>query len=162
MLDFALDSPLTEWNVRFQIKNLKSENLNVFGVVIMNRLDNVEKTQLRSNIPDFQPGDTVRVHVRIKESETKERLQAFEGVVIARKHGGVRETVTVRKTSFGVGVERIFPLHATIVDHIDLVKRGHVRRAKLYYLRNLRGKAARIRERDVRQTAQAKVAKAEG
>jgi len=116
----------------------------------MNRLDSVEKTQLRNNIPDFQPGDTVRVHVRIKESETKERLQAFEGVVIARKHGGARETITVRKTSFGVGVERIFPLHATIVDHIDVVKRGHVRRAKLYYLRELRGKAARIRERDTR------------
>src|SRR5712675_3227011 len=118
----------------------------------MNRLDSVDKSQLKANVPDFQPGDTVRVHVLIKESETKERLQAFEGVVIARKHGGVRETVTVRKTSFGVGVERIFPLHATIVDHIDVVKRGHVRRAKLYYLRGLRGKAARIRERDTRQT----------
>jgi large subunit ribosomal protein L19 len=116
----------------------------------MNRLDSIEKTQLRTNIPHFQPGDTVRVHVRIKESETKERLQAFEGVVIARKHGGARETVTVRKTSFGVGVERIFPLHGTIIDHIDLVKKGRVRRAKLYYLRELRGKAARIRERDTR------------
>src|SRR5436190_1863851 len=116
----------------------------------MNRLDLVEKAQLRDSIPNFQPGDTVRVHVRIKESETKERLQAFEGVVIARKHGGARETITVRKTSFGVGVERIFPLHATIVDHIDVVKRGRVRRAKLYYLRELRGKAARIRERDTR------------
>ena len=90
----------------------------------MNRLDSIEQTQLRNNVPDFQPGDTVRVHVRIKESETKERLQAFEGVVIARKHGGARETITVRKTSFGVGVERIFPLHATIVDHIDVVKRA--------------------------------------
>src|SRR5712671_6958020 len=119
----------------------------------MNRLDRVDKSQLKSNVPDLQPGDTVRVHVRIKESETKERLQAFEGVVIARKHGGVRETITVRKTSFGIGVERIFPLHATIVDHIDVVKRGHVRRAKLYYLRGLRGKAARIRERDTRSTA---------
>jgi large subunit ribosomal protein L19 len=116
----------------------------------MNRLDGIEKTQLRDKLPQFQPGDTVRVHVRIKESETKERLQAFEGVVIARKHGGARETITVRKTSFGVGVERIFPLHATIVDHIDVVKRGRVRRAKLYYLRELRGKAARIRERDTR------------
>ena len=116
----------------------------------MNRLDSIEKTQLRESIPDFQSGDTVRVHVRIKESETKERLQAFEGVVIARKHGGARETITVRKTSFGIGVERIFPLHATIVDHIDVVKRGRVRRAKLYYLRGLRGKAARIRERDTR------------
>ena len=116
----------------------------------MNRLDRIEQEQLRSNIPQFQPGDTVRVHVRIKESETKERLQVFEGVVIARKHGGARETITVRKTSFGVGVERIFPLHGTIIDHIDLVKRGRVRRAKLYYLRGLRGKAARIRERDTR------------
>ncbi len=128
----------------------------------MNRLDVVEKAQLRTSIPDFQPGDTVRVHVRIKESETKERLQVFEGIVIARKHGGVRETITVRKTSFGVGVERIFPLHATIVDHIDVVKRGRVRRAKLYYLRELRGKAARIRERDTRQLNQAQGASATG
>src|SRR5437764_2213540 len=119
----------------------------------MNRLDVVEKAQLRANVPDIQPGDTVRVHVRIKESETKERLQIFEGIVIARKHGGARETITVRKTSFGVGVERIFPLHATIINHIDLVKRGRVRRAKLYYLRELRGKAARIREKDTRQLA---------
>jgi large subunit ribosomal protein L19 len=126
----------------------------------MNRLDSVDKAQLREGIPDFQPGDTVRVHVRIKESETKERLQVFEGVVIARKHGGVRETVTVRKTSFGVGVERIFPLHATIVDHIDVIKRGRVRRAKLYYLRELRGKAARIRERDTRTTAEQSAAAA--
>src|SRR5258705_12707122 len=128
----------------------------------MNRLDTVEKAQMRESVPDFQPGDTVRVHVRIKESETKERLQAFEGIVIARKHGGPRETITVRKTSFGVGVERIFPLHATIVDHIDVVKRCRVRRAKLYYLRGLRGKAARIRERDTRgqktDEAQASVA----
>ena len=116
----------------------------------MNRLDVIEKAQMRAGVPEFQPGDTVRVHVRIKESETKERLQVFEGIVIARKHGGVRETITVRKTSFGVGVERIFPLHATIVDHIDVIKRGRVRRAKLYYLRGLRGKAARIRERDTR------------
>ena len=120
----------------------------------MNRLDAIENAQLREAVPEFQPGDTVRVHVRIKESETKERLQIFEGVVIARKHGGVRETITVRKTSFGVGVERIFPLHATIVDHIDVVKRGRVRRAKLYYLRELRGKAARIRERDTRTARQ--------
>lgn len=126
----------------------------------MNRLDTVDKAQLRESVPDFQPGDTVRVHVRIKESETKERLQVFEGIVIARKHGGVRETITVRKTSFGVGVERIFPLHATIVDHIDVVKRGRVRRAKLYYLRNLRGKAARIRERDTRTTAEQAAASA--
>jgi large subunit ribosomal protein L19 len=109
----------------------------------------VEDRQLRDSIPAFQPGDTIRVHVKIKEGD-KERLQAFEGVVIARKHSGVRETITVRKTSFGVGVERIFPLHATVIDHIDVVRRGRVRRAKLYYLRKLRGKAARIRERDTR------------
>ena len=116
----------------------------------MNRLDFIETPQLRTDLPDIQPGDTVRVQVRIKESETKERLQAFEGVVIARKGGGVRETITVRKTSFGVGVERIFPLHAPVIGKIDLIRRGRVRRAKLYYLRQLRGKAARIRERDTR------------
>jgi large subunit ribosomal protein L19 len=115
----------------------------------MNRLDNVEKTQLRENIPAFQSGDTVKVHVRIQEGN-KERLQVFEGVVIARKHGGARESITVRKVSFGVGVERIFPLHATVIDHIDVVRRGKVRRAKLYYLRDLRGKAARIKEKDTR------------
>ena len=115
----------------------------------MNRLDNVEKTQLRENIPAFQSGDTVKVHVRIQEGN-KERLQVFEGIVIARKHGGARESITVRKVSFGVGVERIFPLHATVIDHIDVVRRGKVRRAKLYYLRDLRGKAARIKEKDTR------------
>lgn len=119
----------------------------------MNRLDSVEKTQLKENIPAFQPGDTLRVHVRIKEGN-KERLQAFEGICIAIKHGGVRETVTVRKVSFGVGVERIFPLHATVIDHIDVLRRGKVRRAKLYYLRDLRGKAARIKERDTRAKKQ--------
>ena len=124
----------------------------------MNALSNVEKSYLRTDVPEFIPGDTVRVHVRIKESETKERLQAFEGVVIARKGTGNRETITVRKTSFGVGVERIFPLSATIVDHIEVVKRGRVRRAKLYYLRALRGKAARIRERDTRIQAANKAA----
>ena len=119
----------------------------------MNRLDSVENTQIKENIPAFQPGDTLRVHVRIKEGN-KERLQAFEGICIARKHGGVRETVTVRKVSFGVGVERIFPLHATVIDHIDVLRRGKVRRAKLYYLRDLRGKAARIKERDTRAKKQ--------
>ncbi|HLL69925.1 MAG TPA: 50S ribosomal protein L19 [Pyrinomonadaceae bacterium] len=123
----------------------------------MNRLDAVEKTQMNKTIPDFQPGDTVRVHVRVKESETKERLQVFEGLVIARKGGGVRETITVRKISFGIGVERIFPLYATIVKDIEVIKRGRVRRAKLYYLRNLRGKAARIRERDTRATSSSQV-----
>ena len=126
----------------------------------MNKLDFIENTQLRDNIPDFKSGDTVRIHVRIKESETKERLQIFEGLCIARKHGGVRETITVRKVGAGgIGVERIFPLHATIIDHIDVVRKGRVRRAKLYYLRDLRGKAARIKELDTRnksKTAEAK------
>jgi large subunit ribosomal protein L19 len=128
----------------------------------MKALDTIEKSYLKDNIPDFIPGDTVRVHVRIKEGENKERLQAFEGVVIARKGGGVAETITVRKTSFGIGVERIFPLNATIIDHIQVVKRGRVRRAKLYYLRALRGKAARIRERDTRTHTTAGKAHAAG
>jgi large subunit ribosomal protein L19 len=116
----------------------------------MNKLiEMVEKSQMKKDIPNFKPGDTVRVHVRIKEGN-KERLQAFEGICIARKHGGLRETFTVRKVSFGVGVERIFPLHATVIDKIEVVRRGRVRRAKLYYLRNLKGKAARIRESDKR------------
>lgn len=121
----------------------------------MNRLDSIEKTQLRDNIPNFKSGDTVRVHVRIKEGN-KERIQIFEGLCIARKHGGSRETVTIRKISFSVGVERIFPLHGTIIDHIDVIRRGRVRRAKLYYLRNLRGKAARIKELDTRNKDAAK------
>ena len=123
------------------------------GQTKMNRLDFIEKTQIKENIPAFQPGDTLRVHVRIQEGN-KERLQAFEGICIAIKHGGIRETVTVRKVSFGVGVERIFPLHATVIDHIDVIRRGKVRRAKLYYLRDLRGKAARIKERDTRAKKQ--------
>jgi large subunit ribosomal protein L19 len=125
----------------------------------MNRLDSIENTQLRDNIPAFQPGDNIRVHVRIQEGN-KERLQVFEGVVIAKKHGGSRETVTVRKISFGVGVERIFPIHGTVIDHIDVTRRGKVRRAKLYYLRDLRGKAARIKERDTRNKDAARAAKA--
>ena len=119
----------------------------------MNRLDAIEKTQMKTVVPDIQPGDTVRVHVRIKESETKERLQVFEGVCIARKGDGIRETFTVRKTSFGVGVERIFPIHGPIIGRLEVVRRGRVRRAKLYYLRNLRGKAARIKELDTRQSS---------
>jgi len=124
-----------------------------------NVIQAVENRQLRSDVPKFQPGDTVRVHVRIKEGD-KERIQAFEGVVIARKHSGVRESITVRKTSFGVGVERIFPLHASVIDRIDVVRHGRVRRAKLYYLRKLRGKAARIRERDTRGEVAAAAANA--
>src|SRR6266436_2252264 len=101
---------------------------------------------LRSDLPTFRPGDTIRVHVKIKEGD-KERLQAFEGTVIARNNTGLGESITVRKVSFGQGVERIFPVHARVVDHIDVVRTGRVRRAKLYYLRGLRGKAARLRER---------------
>jgi large subunit ribosomal protein L19 len=144
-------------------KNLQSGVSAVNEVITMNQtVQSVENRQLRNDIPTFQAGDTVRVHVRIKEGD-KERTQAFEGVVIARKHSGVRETITVRKTSFGVGVERIFPLHATVIDRIELVRQGRVRRAKLYYLRNLRGKAARIRERDTRgERAMAAAAAAAG
>jgi len=97
--------------------------------------------------PEFRPGDTIRVHVKIKEGD-KERLQAFEGVLIARHNSGMGETITVRKISFGQGVERIFPVHAPVIDHIDVVRTGRVRRAKLYYLRGLKGKAARLRERE--------------
>ena len=112
----------------------------------MNIIQALEQEQLRSDIPEFAPGDTVRVHVKVVEG-TRERLQAFEGVVIARSGTGVRETFTVRRISYGVGVERTFPVHSPRLDKIQLMRRGIVRRAKLYYLRNLRGKAARIRER---------------
>jgi len=112
----------------------------------MNQLDQVENAYLRQGFPEFESGDTVRVHVRVKEGE-KSRIQVFQGVVIARRGGGTRETFTVRKISGSVGVERIFPLHSPNVDKIELMRRGRVRRAKLYYLRNLRGKAARIDER---------------
>jgi large subunit ribosomal protein L19 len=100
-----------------------------------------------ANHPEFRSGDTIRVHVKIREGD-KERLQAFEGTVIARKNVAAGETITVRKVSFGHGVERIFPVHGPSIDHIDLVRTGRVRRAKLYYLRGLKGKAARLRERE--------------
>ena len=112
----------------------------------MNQLDQVEKSYLRGEQPEFAPGDTVRIHVKVKEGD-KERIQIFQGVIIARRGGGTRETFTARKMSGGVGVERIFPLHSPSIDRIEVVRRGKVRRAKLYYLRNLRGKAARIEER---------------
>ncbi|HNR38566.1 MAG TPA: 50S ribosomal protein L19 [Acidobacteriota bacterium] len=111
----------------------------------MNKLDVIEKEYLKTDMPAIRIGDTVRVHVKIVEGD-KVRIQLFEGVVIARKHGGVRETMTVRKTSFGYGVERVFPLHSPVVDKIEVVRSGKVRRAKLYFLRKLSGKAARLRE----------------
>ncbi|MEX2323350.1 MAG: 50S ribosomal protein L19 [Acidimicrobiia bacterium] len=112
----------------------------------MNIIDQVEAAHMRDDIPDFKAGDTVKVNVRVVEGG-RERIQAFEGVVIARNGGGVRESFTVRKVSFGVGVERIFPLHAPIVASIEVTRRGDVRRAKLYYLRERVGKATRIKEK---------------
>ncbi|NLL36771.1 MAG: 50S ribosomal protein L19 [Fretibacterium sp.] len=113
----------------------------------MNILNLVEKDYLKKEgIPAFRPGDTLRVHVKVKEG-VRERIQVFEGVVIARKHGGLSETFTVRKISGGIGVERIFPLHCPSIDKIEVKRMGRVRRAKLYYLRKLSGRAARIRER---------------
>ena len=109
-------------------------------------LTKVISRQQRTDTPEFRPGDTIRVHVKIKEGD-KERLQAFEGTVIARNNTGMGESITVRKVSFGVGVERTFPVHSPSLDQIEVVTKGRVRRAKLYYLRDLRGKAARIRER---------------
>jgi large subunit ribosomal protein L19 len=106
----------------------------------------LEKPLLRSDVPDFAPGDSVRVHVKIREGE-KERIQLFAGIVVARRGGGIRETFTVRKISGGVGVERVFPLHSPIIERIDVERRGAVRRAKLYYLRTRKGKAARIDEK---------------
>lgn len=114
----------------------------------MNILDELDSASLRSDIPDFRPGDSLKVHVRVVEGN-RSRIQVFAGVVLRRQGGGVRETFTVRKVSFGVGVERTFPVHSPIIEKIELVTRGDVRRAKLYYLRDLRGKAAKIREKRV-------------
>jgi large subunit ribosomal protein L19 len=112
----------------------------------MNQLQQVESLYIHKEQPEFRAGDTVRVHVRVVEGD-KERIQVFQGVVIARRGGGTRETFTVRKISGGIGVERIFPLHSPSINRIEVVRHGKVRRAKLYYLRSLRGKAARIEER---------------
>ncbi len=115
----------------------------------MHAFTETQKEWLRSDIPAFRPGDTLRVNVRVKEGD-KERIQAFEGVCIARKGAGVSETFTVRKISNGVGVERVFPVHSPMIGDLTVVRRGRVRRAKLYYLRHLTGKATRIKERKVR------------
>jgi large subunit ribosomal protein L19 len=126
----------------------------------MNQLKKWTKVEPRKEIAKFTPGDTVRVHVKIREGD-KERLQAFEGTVIAKKHEGISETFTVRKISFGQGVERIFPMHSPSIERVDVVRRGTVRRSKLYYLRGLKGKAARIRE-EARAERPEKVAVASG
>ena len=112
----------------------------------MNTLDALDADSLRADIPEFRPGDTVKVHVRVVEGN-RSRIQVFQGVMISRQGGGARETFTVRKVSFGVGVERTFPVHTPVVEKIEVVTRGDVRRAKLYYLRELRGKAAKIKEK---------------
>ena len=110
----------------------------------MNMIEQLEKEQMRTDLPAFKPGDTLRVHVRIREAD-KERIQVFEGIVIKKKKGGSGASFTIRKISYGVGVERIFPLHSPIIDKIELVQQGRVRRSRLYYLRGLKGKAARIK-----------------
>jgi large subunit ribosomal protein L19 len=112
----------------------------------MNTLDVLDAASLRTDVPDFRAGDTLNVHVRVVEG-SRSRVQVFKGVVIRRQGGGLRETFTVRKVSFGVGVERTFPVHTPVIDKIEVVTRGDVRRAKLYYLRDLRGKAAKIKEK---------------
>ena len=113
----------------------------------MDMITLVEQQQMKKDIPDFRPGDTVSVHTKVVEG-SRERIQVFEGTVIARKGSGLKETFTVRKISYGVGVERVFPVHSPRIDKIEVVKKGKVRIAKLYYMRKLRGKAARIKERD--------------
>lgn len=112
----------------------------------MKAIQQIEKEMMRLDLPDFVAGDTVKVHVKIREGE-KERIQVYQGVVISKRKGTSNATFTVRKVSYGIGVERIFPLHSPIIDKIEVVSRGRVRRSKIYYLRNLRGKAARIKER---------------
>ncbi|MDO9264969.1 MAG: 50S ribosomal protein L19 [Desulfosalsimonadaceae bacterium] len=113
---------------------------------MMELIKQIEREQLRLDLPDFIPGDTVKVHVRIREGE-KERIQVFQGVVISKKRGTTDASFIVRKVSYGIGVERVFPMHSPSISHIEVVTHGRVRRSKIYYLRNLRGKAARIRER---------------
>ena len=112
----------------------------------MNTLDTLDAESLRTDVPDFRPGDTLKVHVRVVEGN-RSRIQVFQGAVIRRQGGGVRETFTVRKESYGVGVERTFPVHTPVIEKIEVITRGDVRRAKLYYLRDLRGKKAKIKEK---------------
>ena len=126
----------------------------------MNKTDLVDAPYLRTDLPEFRPGDTVKVHVRVVEAG-RERIQVFQGVVIRRQGGGLQETFTVRKISFGVGVERTFPLHSPSIGKLEVVSRGHVRRAKLYYLRERRGKKARTRERRLGDEELAAIAAAE-
>ncbi|WP_422698402.1 50S ribosomal protein L19 [Desulfofarcimen acetoxidans] len=121
-------------------------NVQAEGGNRVNIIESMEKEQMKSEIPAFRPGDTVKVHVKVVEG-TRERIQVFEGVVIRRRGGGLSETFTVRRVSYGIGVERTFPLHTPKIDRIEVIKYGRVRRARLYYLRELRGKAARIKER---------------
>lgn len=115
----------------------------------MDILREIEKEQLKNDLPDFAPGDTVKVHVKIKEGK-RERIQIFEGLVIKRQNGGIRETFTVRKISFGIGVEKTFPLHSPTVEEIEVVRRGKVRRARIYYIRTRSGKAARVKEKNMK------------
>lgn len=126
----------------------------------MNKTDLVDKAYLRSDLPEFRPGDTVKVHVRVVEAG-RERTQVFQGVVIRRQGGGLQETFTARKISFGVGVERTFPVHSPSIARLEIVTRGHVRRAKLYYLRERRGKKARIKERRLGEDELAAIAASE-
>ncbi len=112
----------------------------------MQQIKQLEREMIRLDMPDFQAGDTVKVHVKIREGN-KERIQAFQGVVISKRKGGANATFTVRKVSYGIGVERVFPMHSPAIDRVEVITRGRVRRSKIYYLRKLRGKAARIRER---------------
>ena len=114
----------------------------------MNIIQNIENEQMRVDIPDFKPGDSIKVHARIKEGD-KERIQVFQGVVIRKRKGGTGATFTVRKISYGIGVERIFPLHSPTIDKIEVITRGKVRRSRLYYMRKRRGKAARIKEKRI-------------
>ena len=112
----------------------------------MQQIQQLEREMIRLDLPDFQAGDTVKVHVKIREGN-KERIQAFQGVVISKRKGGANATFTVRKVSYGIGVERVFPMHSPSIDRVEVITRGRVRQSKIYYLRKLRGKAARIRER---------------